>query len=147
MPRQIESGEVHVARRGYGLHRWVNDKTPGSDSVVLTDATLVYNIPAGKQVLITSLNFDLITVSDDVHISLVSCSAVDGGGDATDISGHVHLFTGTTVDGAASKERPFNPPLHVTHTSGARSISMRVKANDAAAVISIGWHGWVENEL
>lgn len=146
MPKQTETAEVHAARRGDGLHKWVNDKTPGADAVVLTDATLYYNVPEGKQVLITAMHFDVETDSDDVHVGMVSCSAVAGGGDATEISGHAHIFTGAAVGWQASKERPFYPPILVTYSSGARSVSMKVNANDAAAVLSCGWTGWVEDE-
>jgi hypothetical protein len=135
-----------AARDGRALHKWVNDKTPGATVVVLTDVTLYYNIPVGKQVMITQLNFDVATLSDDCHFSLVSCDAVAGGGTPTEISGHAHAFTGNVQAGSFSKERDFNPPIRVRHTDGARSISIRVDANDAALVCSCGWTGWIEPE-
>lgn len=142
----FESVPILYARRGLALHKWVNDKTPGADAIVLTDATLVFNITEGLQVLIANLTFDLISPSDDAHINLVSCDEVNGGGNATDISGHTHVITGTAASGIASKERPMIPPIRVRYKDGARSITCKVHANDAGAVISCGWHGWVEKE-
>ena len=137
---------TQAARLGSGIHKWVNDKVPGDASVVLTDATLYYNIPAGHQVLITQLFLGIETVSDDCHSDMVSCDAVAGGGTPTAISGHFHIFTGANLVGTEDKEREFIPPILVKYSDGARSISVRVDANDASTVVTTGWMGWVEAE-
>jgi len=137
---------LQASRRGDSLLKWVNDKTPGDALVVLTDATLYYDIPAGKRVLITHVSYGLITVSDDCHFELVSCSAVAGGGTPTAITFHMEAATGDRKSDKSIQRSDFDPPICVNYSSGARSITLRVNANDAAAVITCGWHGWVEDE-
>lgn len=137
---------IHAARRGDGIHKWVNDKTPGADLVVLTDATLYYNIPEGRQVLIYQIYAGIQTVSDSCHFEIVSCTAVAGGGTPTAVTGHYHIFTGANLVGTEDKEREFTPPIIVKYSDGARSISIRVDANDASAEVSCGWMGIVEDE-
>ena len=62
------------------------------------------------------------------------------------ITRHFEIVTGTAASGRTSASHQFNPPLCVNYSSGARSITIRVDANDASCVISTGWHGWVEKE-
>lgn len=142
----IYGGALEAARDARGLHKWVNDKTASGSLQVLTDATMYYDIPAGKQVIIVQAYIGVETVSDDIHVEVVSCSAVAGGGTATALSGHYHLFTGANLVGTEDKEREFMPPLIAKYSDGARSVTMRINANDASCVISCGWMGWVEPE-
>ena len=137
---------LQASRRGDSLLKWVNDKTPGDASVVLTDVGLYYDIPAGKRVLITHVSYGIITVSDDCHFEIGSCSAVTGGGTFTPLAFHMEVGTGDRKSDKAIQRTDFDPPLCVNYSSGARSITMRVNANDASAVITCGWHGWVEKE-
>lgn len=133
------SNSAYFAREGLGLHRWVNDKTAGgTDPAVLTDATLVYNLPEGHQVFINAVDFDMATVSDDVHFDLVSCSAINGGGTPTALAGHAHIFTGATIDGSASKERSYDPPIRVRYSDGAevcQFASQRTTPTQFSAVV------------
>lgn len=145
--KQIEEAAIHAARRGHGYHKYVNDKTGSGSSQVLTDATLTLDIPEGWQLLITQMTFDMETVSDDCHFNIVGCSAVSGGGDPTELCGHVHIFTGTAVSSAASKERRFLPPLLVKYSTGYKSVTMRINTNDASCKVSCGYHCWMEKEL
>ena len=90
-PRDYTKTAGEMAQRsriGDGLHKWVNEKTPGANAVVLTDATLYYDIPEGKQVFIRKAWAILLTLSDTCTFNLVSCSAIAGGGVATDVDGH-----------------------------------------------------------
>lgn len=146
MTQQFESEMVHVARRGYVYHMYVDDKTGSGSSQVLTDASLVLNIPDGYQLLITAMHFDMLTVSDDCHFNLVGTTLADGAGDASELCGHCHIFTGTAVSGAESKERPFVPPLLVRYSDGHKSVTMRINTNDASCVISCGFSCWMEKE-
>ncbi len=137
---------VQQARLGHGLHKWVDDKKPGASSTVLTDTALVYNLSAGYAVFIVSCWAQLTTASDNLHVNLVSCTAVNGGGVATDISGHLHVVSSGNMAGTENDEREFIVPIRCRYKDGVRSISMRVDANDAAAVMHCGWDAWVEAE-
>jgi len=135
-----------AAVEGDGLHLWANDITPGAADIVLTNIGLYYNVPAGRQVIITGFSVYLGTVSDDCHFNLVSCTAVAGGGAATDISCHQHITTGAAIAGFLSHKFVFTTPIRIRYSDGARSISMRVHANDAAAEITVSWGGFVMDE-
>jgi len=136
-----------AAREGLGLYKWVNDKVPGAVAVVLTDATLVYNIPAGYQVFIVKTWALLQTASDSCKFTTVSCSAINGGGVATALDGDQDIYSSGNLAGAEHYERDYQIPLVVKYSTGARSITIEVTANDALATIGCGWHGWVEPEL
>lgn len=136
-----------AARRGDALHKWVNDKIPGADPVVLNDAGLIYNIPEGKRVVITSIIFSLDSAADSCVFEIGSCDQAAAAGNFTPLSIHFEIYTGQSVDGRSSSVEHFAPPLIVCYSEGARSISVRVDANDAGAVISTGWHGWIEDDI
>ena len=137
--------QSHHARIGNAVHKWVNDVTPGATEVVLVNPSLVYNIPADSQVMITRLYIGLLTPSDNVHANLVGCSAVDGGGTATDLCGHEHIYSSGNLAGTENAAHEFRPPIRVRNTDYA-SISVRVDCNDATAEMSASWCGFVETE-
>lgn len=139
------SESAYHAREGNALHKWVNDITPGDAVSILGQESICHNLAEGEQVFVTQATFDLETVSKDVHFDIVACTAADGGGDATALCGHCHIFTGATISGAESKEREFMPPIRARYSDGVRSITMRVDA-EAATTLSCGWMGWKEDE-
>ncbi len=143
---QFESIEVHSARRGLGLHKYVDGVDTMATGAVLTDATLYYNIPVGKQVLITCLLCDLDTVSDDVAFYLVKCAAVAGGGSAVQLHGGQHVHTPAAMVTHGVIQLFFNPPILVKYdAAAAKSISVFADANDDGAAANIAWCGWVED--
>lgn len=143
MPKVSESPREHAVRIGNGVVKWVDDKTASGALQVLTDATLYQNIKASQRLYITAMHFDLQTTSDDCHFELVKCAAVAGGGAAVQISGHVHIFTGAAIVTGVAKERPFDPPILVEYSAAALSVTMRIHANDASAVVSCGFNGYL----
>lgn len=147
MPKQVETPQIFASRRGNAYTFYVNDKTGSGSTQVLTDAGLVLNLADGDQALVTSMHFDLTTVSDSCHFNLVTTNAADGAGDANEVCGHVHLVQGAALANIASKERPFDPPLCFKYSDGVRSITMRINTNDNAAVVSCGFNCWIEKEL
>lgn len=146
MTQQIEEAGLHASRRGYGLHKYVNDKQASGSTQVLTDATIFEDIPEGFQIVVTKVYLDLETFSDDVAFEVVSTDAVSGGGTPTTLCGHVHTFVGTLPNASASVERDCIPPMVIKYSGGARSVTMRITANDSSAVVSCGWMGWIEPE-
>lgn len=146
MTQQIETPAIHVARRGGGLQKWVDGVDTMATGAVLTDATLYYDIPEGKQVLITRISCDLDTASDDVLFYLVKCAAVAGGGSATQLHGELHVHTAAAQVTHGVIEQTFNPPILVQYSAtAAKSISVYADANDDAAEATIQWQGWVES--
>lgn len=125
------------------LHKWVNDKTPGTtEALVLTDSTLVYNVSAGERVMITGFDYTLDTASDNCGFELGYTDEADGAGTFTALTGHHHLTTGTNKSYRGEEHDSPVPPLVADGFNGARSITFRVEANDTNATISCGWDGF-----
>jgi len=144
MARPTVSAAVYSAQRGGGIHKWVNEKTTSGSEQVLTDATLYHNLAAGEVVMIGCMCYNVETVSKDCSFEMASCDAVAGGGTPTALTGKVVIYTGGTKNEFSSQERKFTPPIRVAYADGVRSISMQVKGNDDATVISCGWQGYTE---
>ena len=136
---------LRAARRGDALHKWVNAKKPGATEVALTDATLVYNIPEGKQVIILSAWLALSSVNDNIKANLVTSDLPDGVGTLTDIDGRMQTSSDAALYGNEYCERDYKVPLCIKHSDSVASITFEVDANDANCEISCGWQGWVEN--
>ena len=147
MGREEHTSEVglQAARDGFALHKWVNDKVPGATKVVLSDSTLYYNIPEGKQVIIAKACVALRTASDSVHANLVSCDRPAGAGTCADIDGHMEITSSGNLAGSEHYERVFQVPICVKYSDDNRSISIQADCNDASTEITCGWQGWVEN--
>ena len=146
MTQQFESIEVHSARRGLGLQKWVDGVDTMATGAVLTDATLYYNIPVGKQVLITCLQGDLDSNSDDLAFYLAKCADQQGGGAAVQLHGELHVHTAAAQVTHGIIQMVFNPPILVKYNAAsAKSISVYADANDDAAEANIAWCGWVED--
>lgn len=139
--------ELVATRDGRGLSKWLCEKDGlGAAYAVLTDAGIVYNVPEGQQVIINKICYGLRTASDDMGVYLVSCDAVDGGGNAT-IESHCYVLrTGAAAEGREQYGEQIHPPHCFKYSDGIRSISVAAKANDAAAKIMVAWHGWYEDE-
>ena len=146
MAKVMVNAATYSAQRGGGIHKWVNDKALTGEAQTLTDATMYYDIDVGEVVMIMALLSDMETASSDCHFHMITCTAVAGGGDATDISGHVHVFTGTAFSGSESKERPFDPPIRVVGSATVKSITVQVLGT-AEAVVSCGWTGYTDLSL
>ena len=100
-----------------------------------------------KQVIITDLCYGLTSVSDSCVFTLVACSEPNGGGIVTDLNHDLYIASGTAIAGVYTYQNELVPPLCVKHKDGHRSISFQVTANDASATITVGWHGWYEDEM
>jgi hypothetical protein len=145
--QSVKSQDAWFARYGQGLTKWVDGKTPGASQVVLTDAGLVYNIPCGKQVLVRQMCFGIHTVSDNCTFEIGYTSQPDGAGVFTPIAKHIYVATGNTPTGKEDHDVIYRPPIRVRYCDGARSITIRVDANDANCVVCAGWQGWWEDEI
>ena len=136
-----------AAQRGYGTHKWVDDKTASGSLQVLTDATLYYDLSDGEVVMIESMSYNLESVSDNCTFELVSCTAAAGAGTATQLCAKAHSFTPAARNQVDTSQFFFDPPIRVAYADGALSISARVNSNDAAAVIHVGWMGYRDVSL
>jgi hypothetical protein len=140
---------LQAARAGQGIVRWADELVPDAAEIVITTAmaaTLTYNLSAGERVMVTQYTFAVETTSDDCSFTFGYTDAADGGGNFTQMAAHRHIYTGAANDGYTTHTRDIYPPEPITYSSGARCITFRVDANDAACTITVGWHGWSEHE-
>jgi len=137
---------LRAAREGRSLRRFLSEVTVTNAYVVSTNAGIYYDIPAGKQVVITRLHIGCETVEEQADAYLVSCAEITAGGVATQLHAEAHDHVGGKKEGTGHIVRTTNPPIVVKYSSGARSISLAVRATDAATIVSYGWNGWLEDE-
>jgi len=142
----MQDQALRAAREGRVIRRYLDDQTETNAFVVSTAAAIYYDIPAGKQVVVTKAFVDCETVLEFAAAYVVGCSAITGGGAATQVHHALHDHVGDKKEGPSHKVKITNPPLVLKYSDGHRSVSMAVKATDAATVMSYGWNGWVEDE-
>ena len=137
---------LRAAREGRNIRRFLADVNVTAAFVVSTNALIYYDIPEGKQVVITRLHLGCETVDEYAAGYLVGCAEVAGGGVATQLHAQAHDHVGGKKEGAGHIVRTTNPPIVVKYSDGHRSVSLAVKATDTSTVVAYGWNGWVEEE-
>jgi len=138
---------VTWARRGHAIFKWINDCTPGPGVSEISEPSVIYNVTSGKQIFITRLSVALQTASDDCHFNMAAYTGANATGTATDLAGHLHIYSSANLAGTENRTIVYDPPIRVRYSDGYRSISVRTTANDAACTVSIEWQGWYENEI
>jgi len=133
--------DLTAALAGKTFYKFVVDKTPGADQVVLTDSGLVYNIPTDKLVLLTRIYVGVETISDDCRFELGSCSLADGAGTFSRVMVPITCATGANKTTRDIEVIDLHPPVVVRYVD-AKSITFRVDANDASCDITCGFAGW-----
>lgn len=113
---------------------------------MLTTGGLVYNIPAGRMVMVTQYCYAVETLSDDCRFSFGWTDQPNGAGAFTAMGPHKHVYTGAANTGRTAFDQDISPPMVIRYSAGARSITFQVDANDATCQITVGWHGWWEYE-
>ena len=137
---------LQAARDGRNINKFVCSTTVTTVATVSTSSTIYYDVPLGKRVLVTGVCYGLRSASDSMHVYPVSCTAVAGGGAATQL-GHCHTVdTGAAKAGREQYHEEFNPPMCANYSDGVRSVSMAAYANDSSAILLYAWHGFVEDE-
>ena len=143
----MQDQALRAAREGRGIHRYLDDDPDVTAAfVVETNAAIYYDIPAGKQVVMHTLNYGLSNASKDITIYPVSCAAITGGGAATQLMHHFKSANSANNLGDVYLIQRLDQPIVVKYSSGARSVSLAVKGTDTDVIGTYGWCGWVEDE-
>jgi hypothetical protein len=146
---QIDGGE-YATRQGRGVCGWVNEIIPGAAQIVLTTAMapiLTYNLHPGTRVMVVQYCYALETVNDNCQFEFGYTDQADGAGTFYPLGPHKHVWTGAANAGRTAFDQDIGPPpAMIRYSAGARCITFRVDANDATAEVTMGWHGWWENE-
>ncbi|GAG58200.1 unnamed protein product [marine sediment metagenome] len=137
---------LRAARQGRSICRWLEDVTITGSYVVATSASLYFDIPAGKQVVIPHAFVGCESANEFMAGYIVGCSAIAGGGSPTQFHHAMHDHVGAGKVGTGHVVEDFIPPLVLKYSEGHRSVSMAVKATDTGTVCTFGWCGWFEDE-
>ena len=97
--------------------------------------------------LVRQGHFGVHTASDHCEFEVGYTDQPDGAGVFTPIARHEFIRTGNAPTGREDSSVILRPPIRVRYRDGARSITFRVNASDAACNICCGWSGWYEPEV
>lgn len=134
---------LDAAREGRSFCGYVNAKTGIDTEAVLTDATFLKKLEAGKRFVMTQFYMYLSTASDWVTVQWVQTENEDGTGEVTVLSPKLRIDTGAALAQTSPTMVHVNPPVVVSNEDG-RAFSARVQGNDAAAALTLSFHGWEE---
>lgn len=137
---------LEAARDGRSIRRYLSGVTVTNAFVVSTNAAIYYDIPEGKQVVVSRVFMGCETVEETAGGYIVGCAEIAGGGAATQMHNQIHDHVGTKKEGSGHITKNSNPPMVLKYSDGHRSVSLAVKATDAATVVTYGWNGWYEDE-
>ena len=137
---------IKAARTGRAIHKHVAGDTVTGSFVVQTATAIYFDIPAGKQVIITNINVGCEDADEFAALYLVGCSEVAGGGTPTQFHSEIHDHVGDKKEGKSHVDDDIYPPVCIKYSDGYRSVSVAVKATDTATVVDYGWMGWYEDE-
>lgn len=126
--------------------------TPGAAQVVLVNGPvgdqpgIYYNLPEGRQIVITMFCFGVNTLNDDCDFEFGYTDAINGAGTFAPVTPRFHVATGAAREGRATFDRSPTTPIVLKYSGGIRSVTARVDANDAGCQVTAAWNGWVEAE-
>jgi len=144
--RHLQDQGLRAAREGRAIHKHVTGDNVTAGFVVQTAAAIYYDIPAGHQVIVTSINVGCEDADEFAGLYLVGCAEVAGGGAATQHHEEIHEHVGDKKQGKSHVDDEIYPPICIKYSDGHRSVSVAVKATDTDTVVDYGWMGWVEDE-
>ena len=137
---------IVASRAGQFACAMANEITPGAALVVLTTPGLVFNLVPGNRCMMTQYCFAVETVNDDCSFEFGWCNGANATGVFHPIGPHKHVYTGAANQGITAFDQNIHPAMPVSYAWGARSITFRVQANDANCEITVGYHGYIEDE-
>jgi len=145
--RYMQQQTLRAAREGRAIHKFKDeDATVTAGFVVSTLASIYYDIPAGKQVIVDTVHYGINTVDDEITVYMVACAEITAGGAATQKMHHFFASSGTKKEGNGIVIAYLATPLCIKYSDGHRSVSMAVKATDTDAIATYGWCGYFEDE-
>ena len=136
---------LSAAREGRAFCGYVNAKTGIDTEAVLTDSTFIQVIPIGKRLVMTCFYMYVSTASDWATAEFVTTANADGTGAITVKTPEFRIDTGAAVALGTPTLVHLDPPLVVTGDDG-QALTAQVQGNDAAAALTLGMHGWEEDD-
>lgn len=138
---------VEAAINGDTVCNYVNSVTPGVAQTILTNASLVVNIPSGRMFMLSQLCMGVLTTNDDCSFEVVGMDAADGAGNVVFAGPAFRIVVGNVnLQGLQTETWHVTPPVAFRHSDGFRSVTFRVDANDAGCQIQAILHGYYKDE-
>ena len=135
---------LYMARQGNTICLKGNDKDTLSAGVVQTTAGEFSAIPENQAAVITCYYLHLSTVSDYVELELGQAANADGTGDFVALTPKFRIDTGDKKTGAQPSVTRFDPPIYIEYSATAKSVVVKLTANDDDATATFGVNGWLE---
>ena len=135
---------LDAAREGRAFCGYVNAQTGIDSESVLTDAKFIQVIPDGKRLVLDCFYMYVSTASDWVTVEFVTTENADGSGTITVFTPQFRIDTGVAVALSTPSLVYLSTPLIVSQDDGA-ALSAQVLGNDADAALTLGFHGWEED--
>ena len=137
---------IHAGRADAVVCGWINAQAGLNALTVINNNALYYNIPDGMRVMAAIVCAGLNTNGDEVMFQLGYTNQINAGGNFTPVMPYKRYATGAAREGRLDYELIPPIPMVIRHSDGARCVTMRVQANDAAAEVDLAWQGWIERE-
>jgi hypothetical protein len=151
-PGNCNTDEVEAAVENRGICRWINSVVPGAAVKVLQNGPaanqpgIYYDLQIGDVVFVKQICYGVLSNQDSCDFDLGYTDGPAGSGTFTSLTMKFGQVTGNPKEGKLVEERPIAVPLAARYSDGARSITIRVDANDAAAEVRCGWTAYIEKE-
>lgn len=138
-----------AARKGRQIRKFISaTKLPDITAFVSTNADIYFDLTTTRShVFINKVLFGLHSVSDTCHIEVGYTATAGGVGAFTALTPKLGFHVGASQVGAGQDHMAFDPGLSIRYTGdSARSVTLRMNANDTSAQVNAGWYGWYEAE-
>lgn len=143
-PAMYSQDAIHAARMDAVVCGWLNNQVNLNALTVINNIDLYYNLVPGTRVVVLMICAGLSTNSDNVIFQLGYTNQQNASGGFTPAMPYKRYATGAAASGKLDYELIPPIPIVIRYSSGARCITMRVQANDAAASVDLAWQGLVE---
>lgn len=138
-----------AARKGRQIRKFISaTKLPDITDFVSTNASIYFDLTTTRsQVFINKIVYGMHSVSDNMHLELGYTATAAGVGTFTALTPKLGYHVGASEIGAGFAFADFDPGLIVRYTGdSAKSVTLRMNANDTSAQVNAGWYGWYEIE-
>ena len=140
---------LDAARKGRQIRKFVSaTKQPDITAFVSTSANIYFNLTTTRsRVMVTSLVYGCHSTSDNLQVAVGYTTAANGAGTFTALTPDLGFHVAAAHAREEQVWQDLVPPLPVRYTAdSARSVTLRVTANDTSAEVNMGWYGYYEAE-
>ena len=120
--RYMQDQALRAAREGRSIRKWLSEVTVTGAFVVSTNVAIYYDIPAGKQVVVSRVFIGCETPLNYVASYVVGCAEIAGGGAITQQNNHIHDHVGDKKEGSGHIFSENMSPIVLKYSDGYLSL-------------------------